>query len=72
MGDENRSKDEGSYSTIKVPDRGDTYLESMSGNEEESKEPKNTTCNICGLTARTKEELQDHVSSAHKQMRIGE
>ena len=25
-----------------------------------------STCEICGLTARTKEELEDHISHAHK------
>ena len=25
-----------------------------------------STCEICGLTARTKEELKDHISHAHK------
>jgi hypothetical protein len=25
-----------------------------------------STCEICGLTARTKEELADHISHAHK------
>ena len=24
------------------------------------------TCEICGLTARTKEELEDHINHAHK------
>ena len=27
---------------------------------------QSTTCKVCGLTARNKEELQDHINSAHK------
>jgi hypothetical protein len=27
-----------------------------------------STCEICGLTARTKEELKDHIGHAHKSM----
>lgn len=50
---------------IKVPESDDSYLEAMSGKELETSELKQTTCSICGLSARTKEELQDHISNAH-------
>jgi len=53
--------------TIKVSDSDDNYLESMSGRELDARESKQTICTICGLSARTTEELQDHVSNAHRE-----
>lgn len=65
--EKDRSAHEDSYSTIKVPDKDDTYLETASGKELESTESHQRTCTICGLSARTKVELQDHIRSAHRE-----
>lgn len=67
MGKENRSTDEDSYTMIKAPDADDTYLKTMSGKEIETAESDQTTCSKCGLSARTKGELQDHFINAHKE-----
>jgi hypothetical protein len=66
MSDKQSYPDEENYSRIKVPDKDDTYLETMSGREMENEEPEKTTCSICGLNARTSQELQDHIRNAHK------
>jgi hypothetical protein len=65
MTEMDRSKDEDSYSTIKTSDEDDTYLEAMSGDKPVQADVQETTCSKCGLTARTKEELQDHINHAH-------
>lgn len=57
----------GDGTRIEVPDSDDTYLESMSGKETVAAESQQTTCKICGLGARTMEELQDHIRNAHKE-----
>jgi hypothetical protein len=30
-------------------------------------EPQQKTCKVCGLTARNKDELEDHINHAHRQ-----
>ena len=57
---------EGDGTRIEVPDSDDTYLEAMSGKESATTESQQTTCKVCGLGARTTEELQDHIRHAHK------
>ncbi len=59
--------DEKDYAAIKVPDKDDTYLKTMSGNELENAETHQRTCTICGLSARNKVELQDHIRNAHRE-----
>jgi hypothetical protein len=34
--------------------------------ERETEVSKQATCKVCGLTARTKDELRDHVSHSHR------
>ena len=57
-----------SYSTIKVPDAHDSYLETTSGTDDNAANTQQLqqTCDKCGLTARNKEELQDHLDNAHR------
>jgi hypothetical protein len=59
--------DEKDHATIKVPDKDDTYLKAMSGRELETAETQQRTCTICGLSARSKVELQDHIRNAHRE-----
>jgi hypothetical protein len=53
------------YSEIKAARSDEQYLDLTSGKEPEDLRPKQRTCNVCGLTARNKEELEDHISNAH-------
>jgi hypothetical protein len=53
------------YSEIKAARSDEQYLDLTSGKEPEDLIPKQRTCNVCGLTARNKEELEDHISNAH-------
>ena len=39
----------------------------MSRREINTDEPRQRTCTVCGLTARNKDELDDHVYHAHRQ-----
>ena len=52
---------------IKAPDAKDSYLETTSGKDDNAGNVWQTqqTCGKCGLTARNKQELQDHISHAH-------
>ena len=55
-----------SSASVSVPDDDETYLETMSGKElENSKSGQVNNCNVCGLSARTKAELTDHIRNAH-------
>jgi hypothetical protein len=65
MGENDREND--IYTMIKVGEKNDTYLEEVSGEDSIKAESQQITCSICGLTARNKAELQDHVSNAHKE-----
>ncbi len=56
---------ENNYTEIKAARPDEQYLDLTSGKEPEDLTPKQQTCDICGLTARNKEELQDHISNAH-------
>ena len=67
MGEKNKPTDEDGYTVIKVPDADDTYLKAMSGKELETAESDQTTCSKCGLSARTRGELQDHFINAHNE-----
>jgi hypothetical protein len=53
------------YTKIKAARSDEQYLDLTSGKEPEDLTPKQKTCDVCGLTARNKEELQDHISNAH-------
>ena len=53
------------YSEIKAARSDEQYLDLTSGKQPEDLTPKQRTCNVCGLTARNKEELEDHISNAH-------
>jgi hypothetical protein len=55
------------YNAIKVPDKDDTYLKTMSGKELQNIKTQQRTCTICGLSARNKVELQDHIRNAHRE-----
>jgi hypothetical protein len=65
MSKENRAED--SYTTIKASEKDDSYLEEVSGEESIEVKLQQTTCSICGLSARTREELQEHIKNAHKE-----
>jgi hypothetical protein len=58
-------EEEDNYTKIKAARSDDQYLDLTSGKEPGDLTPKQQTCDICGLTARNKEELQDHISNAH-------
>ena len=64
----NSSKsEEDLYSKIRVPDANDSYLETTSGSNDNAENiwQRQQTCSKCGLTARNKQELQDHIDHAH-------
>ena len=56
---------ENNYTKIKAAGPDEQYLDVTSGKQLENLTPTQQTCNVCGLTARNKEELQDHISNAH-------
>ena len=56
---------ENNYTKIKAAGPDEQYLDLTSRKELEDLTPRQQTCNVCGLTARNKEELQDHISNAH-------
>ena len=60
-GQENEDK----YTAIKAARSDEQYLDLTSGKGPEDLIPKQRTCGVCGLTARNKEELEDHISNAH-------
>ena len=60
----NREK-ENNYTEIEAARADEQYLDLTSGKEPEDLTPRQQTCDVCGLTARNKEELQDHISNAH-------
>lgn len=53
------------FTRIKAASHDEQYLDFTSGKEPEDLTPTQKTCNICGLTARNKEELEDHITNAH-------
>lgn len=57
------------YTRIKAAGNDEQYLDLTSGKEPTDLTPKQQTCNTCGLTARNKEELQDHINNAHADRR---
>lgn len=61
MGENEKEKD--IYTMIKVGEKDDTYLEEVSGDDSIKAESQQTTCSICGLTARNKAELSWRQSS---------
>lgn len=61
-------ENENNYTKIKSPRPDEQYLELTSGKEPKDLTPRQQTCDVCGLTARNKEELQDHISNAHAGM----
>lgn len=63
---ENTSQENENNSTkIEAARPDEQYLSITSGKEPEDLTPRQRTCDICGLTARNKEELQDHIRNAH-------
>jgi hypothetical protein len=56
---------ENNYTEIKAARPDEQYLDLTSGKEPEDLTPRQQTCDVCGLTARNKVELQDHISKAH-------
>ncbi|HJU35247.1 MAG TPA: hypothetical protein VJ695_09010 [Nitrososphaera sp.] len=60
-----RQGEETNYTKIEAAEPDEQYLNLASGKEPEDLTPRQQTCNVCGLTARNKEELQDHFSNAH-------
>ena len=64
--DEKKADRSKASTRVSMPDNDETYLETMSGKELESaKSGQVNNCNVCGLSARTKEELTDHIRNAH-------
>jgi hypothetical protein len=61
-------ENENNYTKIKSARPDEQYLELTSGKEPKDLTPRQQTCVVCGLTARNKEELQDHISNAHAGM----
>ena len=60
-----QEKENNNYTKIKAARPDEQYLDLTSGKQLENLTPTQQTCNVCGLTARNKEELQDHISNAH-------
>lgn len=60
---------ENNYTEIKAARPDEQYLDLTSGKEPEDLTPRQQTCDVCGLTARNKEELQDHINNAHADRR---
>lgn len=58
-------ENENKYTKIEAARSDEQYLSLTSGKEPEDLTPQQQTCDICGLTARNKEELQDHIRNAH-------
>ena len=58
-------RNENNYTKIEAAKPDEQYLSITSGKEPEDLTPRQQTCDICGLTARNKEELQDHIRNAH-------
>jgi len=58
-------ENENKYTKIEAARSDEQYLSLTSGKEPEDLIPRQQTCDICGLTARNKEELQDHIRNAH-------
>ncbi len=64
---ENKSQEnENNYTKIEAARPDEQYLSLTSGKEPKDLTPRQQTCGICGLTARNKEELQDHIRHAHQ------
>ena len=64
----NSSKNEEDlFGRIKVPGAKDSYLETTSGSNDKAENvwQRQRTCSKCGLTARNKQELEDHIIHAH-------
>jgi hypothetical protein len=58
-------ENENNYTKIKAVRPDEQYLDLTSGKEPYDLTPRQQTCDVCGLTARNKEELQDHINNAH-------
>jgi hypothetical protein len=67
MGKKESSSEQDDDTRIKVPESDDSYLETVSWEGTGNYKLQPTTCSICGLSARTKEELEDHFRNAHKE-----
>ncbi|HZA47513.1 MAG TPA: hypothetical protein VE521_01150 [Nitrososphaera sp.] len=61
----NREKENNNYTEIKAAGPDEQYLDLTSGKEPEDLTPTQQTCDVCGLTARNREELKDHINNAH-------
>ncbi len=60
-----QEEENNNYAKIKAARPEDQYLDLTSGKEREDLRPLQETCDICGLTARNKDELQEHINNAH-------
>ncbi|MFL6525343.1 MAG: hypothetical protein ACJ70Q_04295 [Nitrososphaera sp.] len=60
-----QEEENNNYTKIKAARPDEQYLDLTSGKEREDLIPLQGTCDICGLTARNKEELQEHIRNAH-------
>ncbi len=60
-----QEEENNNYTKIKAARPDEQYLDLTSGKEREDLRPLQETCDICGLTARNKDELQEHISNAH-------
>jgi hypothetical protein len=56
---------ENNYTKIKAAEPDEQSLDLTSGKEPYDLTPRAQTCDVCGLTARNKEELQNHINNAH-------
>ena len=60
-----QEKENNNYTKIKAARPDEQYLDLTSEKGQEDLRPLQETCDICGLTARNKEELQEHIRNAH-------
>ena len=64
---------EGNTTSVKAYDKDDNYDEIVSGHKSIEQFPtEQESCHTCGLVARSKEELQEHVRNAHREETTGE
>jgi hypothetical protein len=63
-----KDTDDAGYTRVKAYRADDNYADMVSGNKDiEDFATKQEICSECGLAARSKKELQDHIDHAHKE-----
>ena len=66
-----KDADDDGYTRVKAYSAGDDYADMVSGNKDvEDFATKQEICSECGLAARSKKELQDHVDHAHSDEKL--